>query len=220
MSRTGIGKILAIFVAVASIAFMGFAFAVKFGGPDWMKFTRNKDFEGYKIVKREGEAPQWVATQSRDESQVGSSPVLPAVIAKVMDDIQQERQQEISALTAREPELKEKAERLKTTRTLDEPALDAHVQELRKAIKDARDQSNILAQRVLAATAEAQKLENQVSARREDVFRLEAEVNEIRADHFRLTQLRSQLEDLLRQVEGDLDRAKERAQELDAKLNK
>lgn len=219
MSRTGIGKILAVFVTVASIAFMGFAFAVRFGGPDWMKFTRSQEFQGYKIVKRDGESPVWAATQSRDESQVASNPVLPSVIAKVMDDIEQERQQEISALNEREPKLKEKAELLRRTREADQPALEAYVAGLRAALEAARNESNDLANKVLAATAEAQKLENQVSARREDVFRLEAEVNEIRADHVRLTQIRSQLEDLLKQVEGDLERAKDRSQELDAKLN-
>lgn len=214
MTKTLIGKILAVAVAVCSVLFMGFAFASWHGGPRWLKFTQGEEFNAYRITYKGGENPVWVATRGKDESQVASNRVLPSVIAKVMDDIQQGRQQELNSLRDAEPKLKAKAERLRETITKDEPALQAKIDFLSKHLEATRQNAADVAVKVGVATDEAQKLENQTSSRRDDVFRLERQVDELRADQFRLEQIRQQLEDQLRQVEGDLDRAQERHAEL------
>lgn len=214
---TKFGKLLAIFVAVASLAFAGFAIATTFGGPDWPAMINRDYFAGYTFTR--GGAPEylWTATRSSDDGQVGSSRRLPEVLSKVMDDILQRQQQQLQALNEREPVLTQRIEQLEQAIAADQLALTTYETAIRERLQQTRQAEEQAAAQVIAATNEAQKLENIVESRREDILRLRQQVRELQADQFRLQEIQNQLQNLLIQVQGDLDRAAERAEQLQQK---
>lgn len=205
---TRISKVLAVFVAVASLAFVGFAMATTFGGPNWRVVMQAEEFKGYRITQSPD--GMWSATRGSDEGQVASSKVLPEVLSKVMDEVQQQRQERIQQVQGRIQPLEQKIADLDAFQYVDEEALKKYEDDLRKRLADTRQQEAETASRVIAATSDAQKLENQIAARREDILRLIQEVEELRADQFRLREIRAQLNDLLNQLDGNIERAEHR----------
>lgn len=216
---TKISKILAVFVAVASLMFVGFAIASTFGGPDWLQVTSADYFRGYSFSRSEGAEPVWGATRASDNGQVASSKVLPDVLSKVMDEVQQRMQQELQDLEGREPQLRTRIEELATFQERDEQALAEHVTKIRTLLDNLVKQESELTSRVTAMVVDARKLERQTEARREDIFRLSQEVEELKADLFRLQVIREQLRDLDYQFKEHLDRARQRKALLNNEYN-
>lgn len=212
MKITTLGKLLTIFLTVASMLFVGFAMATTFGGPNWQEVVDLKYFDGYRIAKSAGADAQWSAVRGSDEANVASSKVLPEVLSKVMDEVLQKNQQEMQAISEREPKLQAKIAELEAAKEADKVALEKYVAELRDRLKAIREQEEQTATQVIAATNEAQKLETQTAARRDDVLRLQEQVDELRADQFRLQNIEVELVDLLNQMRGSLERAEHRAQ--------
>lgn len=215
---TKIGKILAVFVAAFSLAFAGFAIATVFGGPDWLQMTEKEYLKYYKFTR--GGAPDyiWTATRIADGSQVATSKRLPEVITKVLDEVAQKKQQELQELSDREPNLQARVESLERAKAADEIGLAAFDARQRERLALARAQESELAAKIIAATNEAQRIENLTTARRGDVLRLQQNVGEIRADQFRLEEIRKQLVNILTQFQGDQDRARSRQESLKTQL--
>lgn len=216
---TKISKILTIFVTVACLAFVGFAIATTFAGPDWSETMNAEYFDGYTISKSSGENASWSATRVTDDGQVASSKVLPEVLTKVMDEVQQQRQAELQDLQAKEPVLKARNDELVAAKAGDEKALEEYVTKLRTRLADLTQQESDLTSKITAIAVEARKVESQIVSRREDIIRLNQQVEELKADLFRLEGIREQLRDLNFQLKGHLDRAAERKQSLDEKYN-
>lgn len=215
MKITSIGKLLAIFVAVASVSFLGVVIATVFGGPSWQDVMAQKEFRGYRIEKSSGPDAQWSATRARDEGNVGTSKVLPDVLTKVMDDVIQARNQRVQDLQARIPNLEQKIARIKDAIEKDDAALQAYIDQEMARLAEVRKNEQEQAALVIAATNDAQKLENQIVNRREDVFRLQEQVSELKIDLFRLEGIRDGLVHSLNQVQGNLELATERQKRLD-----
>ena len=210
MKITQISKLLAVFVTIASVGFVGFAVATTFGGPNWGAMLDDEAYLGYRVTKTPGSEGPWVATRGSDEGQVASSRVHPEVIAKVMDEVAQQFQQETQQLQEREPAITTKIERLQASRQIDVQALNSYVEQLRQRLQQTRNQEGQVAAQVVAATNESQKIESQIEARREDVLRLQQQVEELKADQFRLQEIKIQLQDLLNQLRGNLELATQR----------
>ncbi|MCA8996227.1 MAG: hypothetical protein KDA80_04560 [Planctomycetaceae bacterium] len=217
---TRIGKILAIFVAVASLSFVGFAVATVFGGPDWQSIMAADYFNGYRITKSAGPEATWTAIRGSDEQQVASSKVLPEVLSKVMDEIIQNNTTRMQELQSKLPILEARIAELDAARQADKKALDKYVEFRAQELEKIRAQESDLATQVVAATNEAQKLENLVEARREDILRLKQQVEELRVDLFRLKEIDSQLNNLQAQIEGNLQVAKLRQKLLQDQTSK
>lgn len=211
---TKIAKILAVFVAVASLAFAGFAVVTTFGGPDWLAVARAPYFQHYQITK--GGAPDhiWSATRASDGAQIASSKRLPEVLVKIMDDVLQRQQAELQVLNDREPLLKTRVESLTRAKAEDEKALAAFETVQRQRLAAVRRQNEEVAAQVIAATQEAQKIEDQIALRRDDVAALRRQADELKTDQFRLQEVQKNLESLLIQLEGDNDRARIREEGL------
>lgn len=211
---TKIAKILAVFVAVGSLAFAGFAIVTTFSGPDWREMIREPYFQHYSITS--GGAPDYIWTASRisDGAQIASSKRLPEVLVKVMDDILQRQQAELNELNDRETQLQARVETLTKAKAEDETALAAYEKVQRDRLAAVRKQNEQVAAEVIAATEEAQKIEDEIVLRREDVIALRRQLDEIRADQYRLEVVQKNLESLLIQLEGDNWRADLREQGL------
>ncbi len=215
---TKIGKILAVFIAAASLAFAGFAIATVFGGPNWVQMTDASYLKYYTFTR--GGAPDylWTATRVADNSQVASSKRLPEVLTRVLDEVAQKNQQELQELNDREPVLQARVEALDKAKAADQIGLESFEARQRERLATARAQEADLAKRILDATATAQKLEETTKARREDVLRLQQQIAELRADQYRLQSIQRQLKSLLIQFQGDKARAVDRERSLEAQL--
>lgn len=216
---TKLSKILSIFVTVACLAFVGFAIATTFAGPDWSEAMNADYFDGYAITKSTGENASWSATRGSDDGQVATSKVLPEVLTKVMDEVQQNRQAELQELQAKEPVLTTRIAKLETAKAADEKALQGYITKLRERLAALTQQESDLTSKVTAMAVEARKVETQIVSRREDIIRLNQQVEELKADLFRLEVIREQLRDLNFQLKEHLDRASERNQSLNKKYN-
>jgi len=211
---TKFAKILAVFVAVASLAFAGFAVVTTFGGPDWRAVARAPYFQHYNIAP--GGAPDyiWTATRVIDGAQIATSKRLPEVLVKVMDDILQRQQAELQILNDREPLLKTRVDSLTRAKADDEKGLAAFETAQRDRLAAVRKKNEEVAAQVIAATQEAQKIEDQIALRRDDVMALRRQAEELKADQFRLQEVQKNLESLLIQLQGDNQRAGIREQGL------
>lgn len=209
-----ISKILAVFIAVGSLAFVGLAVATTFGGPDWNAELSKPYFAGYKVSQSAGENPTWSATRADGKQVAANIKALPAIIVKVLADARQEYAAEITRLNEREAALTPRIALLQAAMAKDKIALEQHEAELRSRLEQLRQQTSSVAGQAASAAAEAQKLENTIASRRDDIFRLRQQLEELRADMFQLNQMRVELDNQLTQVRGDLQRAEERAAQL------
>ena len=78
---TKLSKILTIFVAVASLLFMGFAITQYAGGRNWKDETRDSSLENYIFTQSAGENPTWTAERkgaAAGNGEPSCEPIMPA----------------------------------------------------------------------------------------------------------------------------------------------
>jgi len=210
-----VSRLLAILVTVLSIAFLGFALAVKLGGPNWDATARG--MTAYQLTYVPGENAQWTATSADGES-VGSSPVLPGVIVAALNDKIQKLQDQLNNLNERQPQVDENLTRLNQQIEADREALAAGIDDKRQHLAQLEQQTAQLSNQVIQQTAAGSAVEQVVSDRRSDVFRLQNQREVLRADEARIAQIHRQMADLIEQIDADLAKARRREQQLRSQL--
>ncbi|QDU36764.1 Chromosome partition protein Smc [Maioricimonas rarisocia] len=210
---TKFSKVLAVFAAVASIAFMGFAGVATFGGPNWQ--ARAAELEGYTFTQSDDENATWSVTHDVTGERVGqASPVFPQVLAAAYDDAIRRQREEVQELTDKRPQLETQLEQYTRAIQVDKAALDARIKELRAGLEELRTAMADTSRSVVEKTEDVQQIEDVIIARRQDVLRLQAQVEELQADIYRSERIQQQLKDLIAQVDGNLAKAKRRAAQL------
>lgn len=207
-------RVLAVLIAVLSVAFMGFAGVVSFGGPNWEAEARA--LEGYTFSLTPGETPIWSATRAAEREELSTkSQLLPEVLAAAIQDRATRAQQRVQSLNDAIPQLEAQTKTLDEMQTADVPALQQYfdVQTQRLADTHASIESTSKQQKVIAA--DVRKIEDQLASRREDVFRTELEYRILTADVERAKQNVAVVEEQIRLLEDELDKAQRRQRELD-----
>ncbi|MEZ5943366.1 MAG: hypothetical protein R3C18_18375 [Planctomycetaceae bacterium] len=217
MTLTRISKVLAVFLAVGSIAFVGFAIATTFGEPDKLRVLDDPLFDGYAVSKQVG-GTQWEAKRGIDGSSVGTSENVLDVIVKVLGEIDQTNKQQVQFNQQQQAEMQTKIEELVALSAADDAALKAFEDKNREYLATITAEEQKTSSDVIAATAKSQQLELELARRRGDVFRLKQQVEELKTDIFRLQQIETQLENLQQQINGDLQRATDRNEQLKERL--
>jgi chromosome segregation ATPase len=211
------GKSLVVVVFLSSLAFLGFALAAFFGGPNWTAEMRELEgtapHQGFVFSRGEGPDAKWSVKRGTDQ-QIASSKVQGEVVAAAYKKLTQLQQEEINALKEQEAAFREKKEAYIASLPKDEAALEAARKELLALLEKTRKEGADLAVQVAQKTEEAQKIEQRIGERRDDVIRLKAQLDELRADAYRLQELRTELNDQLQQLISLLDRAQERNEQL------
>lgn len=211
---TKIAKILVVFVAIASLAFMGFAITATVGGPNWEEAI--PQLSNYKIVLG-GDSlnPVWQATTARDEPvQGGQHKVLAKVLIACLEDQNRRDAEKIGKLTERKPLLEEKLAQIKASIAPDDAALLAYEKALREHLDNTAKEIEAASKVVIEKTDEVQQIGKRIEARYQDVLRLETQVDETRGDQFRLAEAKQQLLDQIAQVNALLERAQDRNEQL------
>ena len=217
-----ISRTLVVVTTVLSVAFLGFAGVTTLGGPNWGTVAKSlspgeEKSAGYVFERSAGENPQWTVTSSSEE-QIKTSAVLPDVIVAALDHKYAGLKAELDALTDELPQLETRKTNLETAIEKDEQALQAAVTERQEFLQQLRAQYISLSQQVVQKVEEGQQVEDVVAARRDDVIRLQHQLEVLKADDARLAQIEQQMLDLIRQIDADLAKARQRQQQLKSRL--
>src|SRR5262245_46550050 len=85
---TKIGKALAIFVALAGVAFFGFAAVSAVGGPNWQVMMQAQDLHDYNFDVSEDKQPTYTVKRVLGNAPVGSATkIAPAAIVAARTDL-------------------------------------------------------------------------------------------------------------------------------------
>ena len=210
---TNIGKILAILTTFLSVAFLGFAFAAKVGGPNWE--GEAEALENY-FVEKTGDKETTYTVKSKHtlEPVKAGSKALPEVILAAYNHELQELSGKITAL---EPQLAPLEVRLKEVlahQRVDRQAMEQREQELTadfeklaKQIQDLSVEGNKVAQEALTIWAEEE-------LRREDGYRLRNHLEELEVDLFQMQEQKKRLQDEHSRLRGVLARLQRRHEQL------
>ncbi len=207
-----LSKIMVVFVATASVAFMGFALALNNAGPNWQ--AEAETLTDYTFTYTPGENPTWAATYRNDSQQVGSNRNLGAVVVKAYADAKR-RNDEAEANTSKDIQpLVDRTKAIEAFVAQDAEALQrrhdlllAEVKKLDEATADVGLQGDRHAEQAITIRAETER-------RREAVFRLTRELDQIENDQYFQTGQRQRLLDRLHQLEGIQLRLQQRHQQL------
>jgi hypothetical protein len=184
------GKILVVVVFLSSLAFLGFAMAAFFGGPNWTAEMRELEgsgpHQGFVFNRSDTDPPKWSVKRVGNDQQIASSGIQGEVVAAAYKKLTQQQQEELAALREQEAAYKERKEAYLASLPKDEAALAASKKELLDLLDRTRKQGSELAVQVAAKTEEAQKIEQRIGERRDDVLRLKAQLDELRAVAYRL----------------------------------
>ncbi|REJ86433.1 MAG: hypothetical protein DWQ34_17850 [Planctomycetota bacterium] len=214
--KTTIGKVLAVATSVASLMFLGFVSVAVFGGANWER--QAKGLEGYTFSRTEGENPQWTATEHVGGQTFTQSKVIEPVLDAVYSDMISDLTEEQRTYTEQIPALEQELAQMKPAIEADLAALQAAVDDFQQRLDARRSEVQANAEAVEQAAAEVQRVEDLIESRREDVERLSAQVGQIRDDRFRIEQIQRQLRDLIKQIDGSLQRASQRQEQLKSVL--
>lgn len=211
---TKIAKILVVFVAMASLTFLGFAITTTVGGPNWE--DQIPTLVNYKITLGGDSAnPVWQAVTVRDEPvNGGQNKVLAKVLIACLEDQNRRDAEKLTRLNERKPQLEEKLTQVKASIAPDDASLGGYSKYLREHLDKTAKEIEAATKQVVQKTDEVKKIEDEIATRYRDVLRLEAQLRQTRGDQFLLTTIRQQLIDQIVQVDGLLARARERNEQL------
>lgn len=208
-----IGKILVVFIAVASISFMGFATILTVGGYNYEEHIEllNND---YRITNSGGENPTWSSASVIGENEFPENASLAAVLDATYDDALRQQEAQIAHYEREAQAAADLITEITAANEADEQALRDRSEAIRADLNELRDETEAISQRVQLTQDEVLKLQVRLESRRTDVFRLEAQYSEIAVDEFRARQIIEQLTELIHQIDGEIERAQRRETQL------
>ena len=227
---TNIGKVLAIFTTLLSLAFLGMAFAARIAGPNW---------EGEALVLAK-QAPYYIektdtgkettytvkdiftgeaAKTVSGDSVKANTKLLPEAIEAAFKDEAAKLDEKITALNAPTPKPVQLEAQLKET--------DAHQKADRKAMETRevglKAEHDRLAKQLADLTVESDKVSQEAlgtwkegELRREDVYRLRNHLEELEVDLFQGYEQKKRLQDELSQLRGIQARLQRRNERLNS----
>lgn len=189
-------KVLSVFLAVASVVFLGFTVAYVAGGVNWQSEMNSPDLTEYNFQLSEGEEPKWTVTGVGDK-QIASVPEsqLSQAIVKARKDLDTRQRTKLGALNTLVPQVTEQLEAVQSIEKVDLEALkkretevEAYLQQIHTAVLSVSDS---LSKKVQDTT----DTRTRSADRRRDVYRLTNELEVLRTDRARLVELRRELAD-------------------------
>jgi chromosome segregation ATPase len=211
---TQFGKILAVLTTLLSVAFLGFAFAARVGGPNWE--GQAEALENYYVEKTSSNTGVTYTVKNRVTQEVvkKDSKVLPEVVFAAYDDEGKKLRDKIENLAPELPRLEKGLKEVKALQDVDLKAMDQRRNELEKSfvevvkqIQDLSVEGGKVAQEALTSWSEGE-------LRREDVARLRNHLEELEVDHFQTQEQKKRLLDELSRLRGVLARLQRRHQQL------
>ncbi len=205
---TFISKILAVFVTIASVAFMAVVIAnVSAGGPNWQ--ARSKELSDVAFERANPQAP-WTAKSRIDGSDLGGGPILPAAIVSAQKKL-------IDAERTKHTTLDQEIARRKSTIAEAKALIDADLDamkrreaDLDKQFADLLEQMNQVSQNF---TMEAKKQTEDLAVlklRAQEYVLIKNQLEELRAQREVATEELARLKALVYQAKANLERVQTR----------
>ena len=182
---TVFSKVLAVFVAVGSLAFLGFAAVVFKSGPNWEGEGAAEELSEYGFTSSGAEKPSWTAKHHLSNKNISTTPILPKAVVAAWKDRNQKLQERVTKV---EQELGGANQRLSTAQAIvgfDIKSLRARVQELEVAAASASEQLNMLIRELQQKSEETEKVLSQSEQRRFDIMRLKNQYAELETELYR-----------------------------------
>jgi len=216
---TTISKTLAVFAAVAAVAFMGFAAVTVVGGPNWEAEMAASDIgEDYvfeKAVSADGKVT-WSAKVRRTQEAIPVSKpgVAASAVIAVRQKVANDQKSQLQRIEKLLPSLETGTKQAQTLMAADQVAMKKRLDEMTAELKSIQQQLDAASKKFVKKASETQSKQTEAANRREDVFRLQAEYNEIRTDRDRILRMTKELEKRLIRLNGDVARLERRNQQL------
>ncbi|MEX0701067.1 MAG: hypothetical protein WD069_03140 [Planctomycetales bacterium] len=216
---TIISKVLAVFVAAASLAFLGFVAITLKAGANWEGEARR--VEQYRFPKTEGEKVTYTAEplphrkDRIDLQPVPSTSVLADAIIKAQANIQDQYKKRIDALDQQIALTEQAIQGFQAATVVDREALQRREAELVALLEAAQKQIEDLTNQGDAQSRQATAIQTTARDRREDGYRLANQLETIRAEQHRWLSQKKILVDRLvrlRQSIASLERRQARLQ--------
>ncbi len=212
---TKIGKVLVVFTAVMSLAFVAFVAVTTLAGPNWRATA--SELDDYAIADVPGETVKWSVTRkvATDERKtVTTADSLPAAIVAAQNDRTTVQTEEIAGLDQQIAATRQTLDAEKQASAADAEGVKRRVAALQKSVADLDAEILRLTQEGTRQAGLAQQKRDEATLRRADVARLAAELAQVRTDRFRIDEQISALENLLVRLDGLIDRANRRHEQL------
>ena len=211
---TKLGKVLVVFVTVMSLAFAAFIGVTAVGGPNWSAMA--DELSDYTFKKTGGEVPVWEVTYRVTGEGLGSSKSLPEAILDAQRHQKRIHAEKLQRLDASIEGLQQTIEFETNAAEIDKAGIEARFNALREQLDQVETE---IANLTVEGTEQAQlaeRIRNEVEARRTDVARLASELAQVRVDHFQVQEQITQLEQRLIRLNGQIDRADRRKTQLES----
>lgn len=209
---TKFAKIMVVFVTTASLSFLGVAIAIRNTGPSWREETQNLPDYGFTLST--GENPQWSSQYRTESAPLGSSASLPDMIAKSYDDGTRRNQEKVDEITPQIQPIADRITQMQGFIQADEQGLKKREEQLSAALKQIeQDIQNVSLAGERFAT-QAVDIRADAERTRESGMRLSRQRQQIETEQYRLIQEKKMLLDLIFQMEGIVQRLRDREQQL------
>ncbi|MBI1313142.1 hypothetical protein GC176_17770 [bacterium] len=205
-------KILVVFVATASVAFMGFALALNNSGPNWQ--AEAEALDDYTFTFTPGENPTWTAKYRNDTQQIGPSPQLGAVVVKAYADAEKRNKDATAAITPNIQPLIDRTKAINQFVAQDTVAIGVRDKQLLDEVAALDEQIKSTGLQGDRFAEQAITIRTETDRRRESVFRLTRELDQIETDQYFQDGQKRRLLDRLHQLEGLRLRLQQRHQQL------
>ena len=195
---SAIPKIAAVFLTIASVAFMGMSMAAFYGRPDPIAEITSPALSNYEFETPVSADGSWSVTPKLGENTTAATHE--TAYAAVLDAHQKETARlssettEMNDLTVR---LRSRLNEIRAEQQEDLAAMDRRVEQLKQQVAEADAAQALQSERFQKLSVDARAVRDETSRRREDVIRLQNELEELRTDRFRLEELRRVLTDRL-----------------------
>ena len=208
---TKISKILVVFVTAASICFLGIAVGISKLGPNWREETQN--LKDYGFAQTTGENPQWTSTQ-RTESAALATGSLPSVIEKSYVDAKRRNDDKVAVVSPQIETLKQRMAQIAVFIEEDEKGITKREKQLALVLEDVGKQIQTLSADGERLATQAVEIRAVAERTRESGMRLKRQRIQVETELYRLVEQKRHLLDLVYQMEGILQRLRDREQQL------
>ncbi len=221
--KNSIFKVLAVFLMVVSVTFMGASIAAYYNRPEVTSEMVAGPMKDYTFTRNPGENPTWTVTRRiGDKGSVGNFKTPYEALVKAHQDVVTRKNGEAGEASTKLQALKDAAGPLETFRISQEQDRLA----MNKRVADLRTVSTTFDQALLKKSEELQALSvqsrvirDETAVRRTDVVRMRNELEEARTDLFRLNEIKRVLTDRLLRLQLDNQALEERKNQLESQVS-
>ena len=208
-------KVLAVFLSVGSLVFLGLVVAHSSGGVNWQSELRAQDLAEYKFELSDGENPQWTVTG------LGNRPIatvdgnkLPEAILKARQDLERQQQKELTEIGQKLPVVETQLQTIQQLKTVDLEAMKKREADVERYLAALNAQVLKLSDQLTKKVQDTTTARTDAANLRTDVYRLTNELEVLRTDRARLVELRRGLADELLRLQITNQSLKQRVDQL------